>query len=349
MGLASRSLCIISNPISTSTASSNHHKIITETIVNAGVQTNILKYAANTGNEVIKSGFSKAQSMINNADRTSPDTIRSSNVSPQFKRAHHDVGDIPDQPPYYTMVLWINGYDVTIPVLRDNATDFCRSIAHDVPDGTSVSVSAQEVSSTVTRSVISERTELPTVKSTAILDDTASISSDDAEISTETLSYPLVSPTSKEPARTGDVSLTLSTVPETETLSVAIESPVQSYSDDFTASSDPSKKSQDKTVTVAAKSTPESSISSATRALSSADPLSEPLRSHIQATVTIDTGVTTDELSIESSLTVAMAWQKTDSLFPSGSTPPLESGDSELNSLGAFHGTFPNTENRLSV
>ena len=301
IGVASRSFFIILGSRPTLAASSNNHPSFVGTNIDVGIRTDTLGYATVTTNEVVTSGFSKAQSIIASAARAPPDLTPPSAVSSQIKRAHHNPDEVPNEPPYYTMVLWINGYDVTVPILKDNATNFCRSVSHDTPDNAPASVSAQAVVSSGKSSVeigSSERTEATSNASTQMLNAST-------EMPTETPSHRRTSPSHKGPAQTGDVSVTL---PE------------------------PPGKSEGRATTTNASSISKVSRGSAIETSSSSNPSAGSSKSHTQSAGTIDMSPTTESL-----LDVATTSRKSNVQSTSVSDPPLESEDDEAYSTGMYH------------
>lgn len=87
-------------------------------------------------NQLRASVFSKAQSMIASAadiSKLTPTGI----PMPNKRRVKHDLNGLPEEPAYYTMVLLVNGYDVTVPILRRDAADFCTSVSREMKGGAS--------------------------------------------------------------------------------------------------------------------------------------------------------------------------------------------------------------------
>lgn len=95
---------------------------------NKEVKTRVSDHDTIGQDDTIASGFSKAQSMAASAaDVAGPSPTRT--PTPNQPRGKHDSDDLSKETSCFTMILQINGYDVTVPILRDNATDFCNSIA----------------------------------------------------------------------------------------------------------------------------------------------------------------------------------------------------------------------------
>ncbi|KAL1613078.1 hypothetical protein SLS60_001310 [Paraconiothyrium brasiliense] len=81
-------------------------------------------------NEVLASGFSKAQSLAASAGDVSKRSSTNS-LMPNQLRANRDSDDLPEESSYFTMVLSVNGYDVTVPILTDDATNFCKTVSNE--------------------------------------------------------------------------------------------------------------------------------------------------------------------------------------------------------------------------
>ncbi|KAJ4286321.1 hypothetical protein N0V90_013355 [Kalmusia sp. IMI 367209] len=134
------------------THNASESSIITNTIVETELHPHLLDHDSVPvdHDKVISSGFSNAKSILAGAAQTpaSPLVVRTRSTSsmpganPQDKakhgveRDHHEPDEIGNYPEYWTMILWINGYDVTIPILRDNATDFCSSVSSEMQRST---------------------------------------------------------------------------------------------------------------------------------------------------------------------------------------------------------------------
>lgn len=130
-----RSLPALADPDSASMVSSGTLPVITNAIVDTTTHASITDHAAIFQSKLINSDY--LRSTITCSTGASPTaSIRSPSAQPVMKRAHHDPEQLPKDPPYYTLMLWINGYDVTIPILKDNATEFCKSVMDEAPSET---------------------------------------------------------------------------------------------------------------------------------------------------------------------------------------------------------------------
>ncbi|KAJ4358548.1 uncharacterized protein N0V89_003132 [Didymosphaeria variabile] len=109
---------------------------VTQPIVDTKTYTRIFKHDAIEQNEVLAPGFSKAQSIAASAADVVKRSSKNSPVSNQ-PRASRDSDDLPKELSYFTMVLSVNGYDVTVPILTDNATDFCKTVSSELESSAS--------------------------------------------------------------------------------------------------------------------------------------------------------------------------------------------------------------------
>ncbi|KAL5427852.1 hypothetical protein PMIN04_001059 [Paraphaeosphaeria minitans] len=126
----------LANPIFESIKFLHKPSSVTKTIVDTTTFTRLFDHNATNQNNVLSSGFSKAQSMIATTADVPKRPLAEIPISNK-RRAKHELDDILEEPAYFTMVLLVNGYDVTVPILRENATDFCKSVSSKLTGGAS--------------------------------------------------------------------------------------------------------------------------------------------------------------------------------------------------------------------
>ncbi|KAF2440543.1 hypothetical protein P171DRAFT_499987 [Karstenula rhodostoma CBS 690.94] len=125
--IASGSLTL-ADPIFETTTSLYRPSRVRNTIIDTATYTRPFNHDAIDQNRILSIGFSKAQSLIastTDISKRSPTSI----PMPNIRRAKHELDELLEEPAYLTMILLVNGYDVTVPILKENATDFCRSVS----------------------------------------------------------------------------------------------------------------------------------------------------------------------------------------------------------------------------
>jgi hypothetical protein len=163
----------LADPIYESTTSLNKPSTVTYTTVDTITQTRMIDHDAINQNKLLASGFSKAQSMIASA----ADGSKRSHTSIPMLRESRDIDKQPEEPVYFTITLLVNGYDVTVPILRENATDFCKSMTNEMEGS---------ASGTTTSTNKNEPTEAPNATEQGGTDDPESKTTEELTSSTTT-------------------------------------------------------------------------------------------------------------------------------------------------------------------